>query len=239
MKKFHKYFLPLLLVVLIAFVSTCKKDDDDDEPEFVNPSFAGQNELVTPPDGLATSGDIYAITAYSYVSMVNAYANLFGNLVPPANATKEKSTNKSTESSITYTWSDGVHSIWVTFTETSTKYIWEYDIDEGAGRYHLIYAEEQKDGLSGLIKFNDVYYDLDWDIIISWTINNDGSVSWSLTDTNDSILLEILCYQDQSGYIKYYENSVLLWHIIWDAIGNGSWYDYTTEPPASGSWSVS
>jgi hypothetical protein len=238
MKKFNKYFLPLLLIVLIAFVSTCKKDEEEEAPEYVNPSFAGQTELITAPEALATSGNYYASIAYTYVTVVNAYASLFGNLVLPANATQVKSTGKSTQGGVTYTWSDGIHSVWVTYTETSSKYTWEYDYDEGEGRYHLIYAEEQKDGSGGLMKFNDVYYEQEWDIIIEWTVNNDGSILWTWTDIYDNEVLEVLCNTDHSGYIKYYENDVLMLHITWDALGNGTWIDYSDDPPLSGSWSV-
>ena len=239
MKKFYKFLMPLAIASLFIVINGCSKDDDNgDEPVFVEPAFAGESQLITAPEGLSESTDYHAYMAQLNIMMVNAYTSMFSQIVPPEGATKVKSTAKSTTGSITYTWTDGIYSVWLTFTETATKYIWEYDIDMGNGRIDFIYAEQQKDGMSGSLKFNDPEIELSWDVLISWSINTDGSIIWSLTNYFDDEMVEIKCNSDYSGYVKFYENSILLYEIIWDALGNGSWTDYTEVPPLTGSWTV-
>jgi hypothetical protein len=265
MKKFHKYFLPLLLVVLIAFVTGCKKDDDDDEP----PTFEGfsltEEEIIDRiPVGLLNSSNENAQACVDAIESAADWSAFYSDLIPPAGAVKVSS--KSTSSEGTWKWTQPYEghtiSFYWTYEETATKYIWTMEIQfDDSPRYGYIEAWELKDGTQGEVRYNfqwicfynELYYeeynedceDLYW--VYTWTMNPSGVINYTfIWETSDTEYLYFLKYElvlnpDGSGTLDYYSVGAFdHWHYEWDALGNGTWVWYTegTEVSGSGSWTV-
>ena len=43
---------------------------------------------------------------------------------------------------------------------------------------------------------------------------------------------------DGSGFIDYYLEDVLFYHMEWDALGNGSWVYYLGDSELTGTWTA-
>ncbi len=262
MKKFYKYFLPLLLVVLIAFVTGCKKDDDDDlPPEFDGFSLTEEEIINRIPDGLKTSSDANAQTCVSYIESAADWSGFYSYLTPPSNAVKVS--NKSTAGEGTWKWSapfeDHTITYYWTFEETSTQYMWTMQIQFDNGtKYNYIEAWELKDGTQGEVKFNFgwtcIYYELYYEEyyedceelywIYTWNKSASGVINytWLIEDPDYdySFKYELVLNPDGSGTLDFYSNSGdTHYHYEWDDLGNGSWvWYYEGEVFMSGTWTV-
>jgi hypothetical protein len=263
MKKFHKYFLPLLLVIAIAFVTGCKKDDDDEPPTFEGFGLTEEEIISRIPNGLMNSSDENAQACVDAIESAADWSSFIGDLTPPANATKVNS--KSTASEGTWKWSTTYEghtmTYYWTFEETATQYRWTMQIQfDSDTKYNYIEAWELKDGTQGEVKFNfgwtciyyELYYeeyyedceDLYW--IYTWNINADGVINytfvWESSDPEYPYYLqyELVLNSDGSGTLDYYSaGGSTHWHYEWDALGNGSWvWYYDDEVYMSGTWSV-
>ncbi len=260
MKKFNKYFLPLLLIVLIAFVSTCKKDEETAPPTFQSLSFNDEEIIDRIPDAMLNSTDENAQQCVSDIESAADWSGFYSNFTPPSNATKVSS--KSTNSEGTWKWTypiDASHSVtfYWTYEETSTKYTWTMDVQYNDGpMYDYVDAWELKDGTQGEVKYNfawvcvyDEEYsdncdDLFW--IITWNKNSSGVINYTFvyesSDPEYSYYLkyELVSNPNGSGTLDYYYlGDYWHYHYEWDSEGNGSWVWYMSgEVYMSGSWTV-
>ena len=259
MKKFNKYVLPLLLIALMAFVSTCKKDKNE-TPSFQNLAFNDEEIIDRIPAAMAASSDENAQACVDAIESAADWSSFYSNLTPPSNATKVAT--KSTNSEGTWKWSwnyDGTHvmTLYWTYSETSTKHIWEMDIQFGDGaHYDYIDAWELKDGTQGEIKYNFAwicayepdYYedctDLFW--VITWNKNASGVINYTFLWQSDDpeyayyLKYEIVSNPDGSGTLDYYYlGDYWHYHYEWDILGNGTWVWYMSgDLYMSGSWEV-
>jgi hypothetical protein len=260
MKKFHKYFLPLLLVILIAFVSTCKKDDDDEPPTFESLSFNEEEVINRIPEGLKNSTDENAQTCVSYIETAASWSAFEGFMDPPSDA--EKVSGKSTNSQGTWKWTIPHQGYQITFywtyEETATKHIWTMDVQYADGPlYNFIDAWELKDGTQGEVKYNfqwacvydPDYYDDCEDLlyIYTWNMNASGVINYTLVMESSEVeyayyyRYELVVNPDGSGTLdRYWLDAFWHYHFEWDAQGNGSWVWYSEGGTisGSGSWTV-
>jgi hypothetical protein len=259
MKKFHKYFLPLLLVIAIAFVTGCKKDDDE-PPTFESLSFTEEEILNKIPNGLKNSSDENAQDLISYIETAVSWSAFEGFFTPPSNA--EKVSGKSTNSEGTWKWTHTYEGYTITYywtyEETASKYIWTLDVQYAGGvLYNFVDAWELKDGTQGEVRYNlqwacvydPDYYDVcdDLFLIYTWNINADGVINYTFVweslevEYNYYWRYELVINPNGSGTLDYYWlDDYWHWHYEWDALGNGTWVWYTegTEVSGSGSWTV-
>ncbi len=261
MKKFYKYFLPILLVIAIAFVTGCKKDDDE-TPTFESLSFTEEEIINKIPEGLKNSTDENAQACVDAIESAADWSLFYGSLTPPDNAVKVD--NKSTSSEGTWKWSynyDGVHVItyYWTYEETATKHMWTMDIQWDDGPlFNFIDAWELKDGTQGEVKYNfqwacayenqyyeDCYDDIFW--IYTWNKNANGVINFTFKYESSEVeysyyyKYELVLNPNGSGTLDYYWlDDYWHYHYEWDALGNGSWVWYTEGSTISGegSWTV-
>lgn len=262
MKKFYKYFVPLFLVVVLAFVTGCKKDDDKEVPAFGGLSLTEEEIISKIPAGLKASTDENAQACVDAIESAADWSSFYDELTPPENAVKVN--NKSTAGEGTWKWSypyqETTITYYWTYEETATKHTWTMEIQFGDGPlYSFIEAWELKDGTQGEVKYNiqwacfyyDEYYeeqyedceDLYWKY--TWNKNASGVINftfiWESSDTEYPyyVKYELVLNPDGSGTLDYYSaGGYTHWHYEWDADGNGSWVWYYGDSTMSGSWTV-
>lgn len=259
MKKFYKYFLSLLLIIAIAFVTGCKKDDDK-PPTFESLSFTEEEIIDKIPDGLKNSADPEAQTLVSYIETAVSWTAFEGFFTPPSNA--EKVGSKSTSSEGTWKWTHSWEGYTITYywsyEETATKHIWTMDVQYAGGPlYNFVDAWELKDGTQGEVRYNlqwacvydPEYYDVcdDLFLLYTWNINPDGVINYtflyeSLEYEYDYYWrYELVIYPDGSGTLDYYYlGGYWYYHYWWDAEGNGEWVWYAEDDEilGEGGWIV-
>jgi type II secretory pathway pseudopilin PulG len=259
MKKFNKYVLPLLLIVVMAFVSTCKKDEEE-PPTFQSLTFNEEEIINRIPDAMAASNDENAQACVDAIESAADWSSFYSYVTPPSDATKVGS--KSTNSEGTWKWTSPVYgnivvTFYWTYEETSTKDIWSMDVQYNDGpKYDYIDMWQLKDGTQGEIKYNfawacaydpDYYEDCtDWFWTITWNKNASGVINytcyWDYTGTEYAYLYrwELVSNPDGSGTLDYYYlDDYWHYHYEWDALGNGTWVWYMSgDIYGSGSWTV-
>ena len=258
MKKFYKYVLPLLLVVLITFVTGCKKDDDE-PPTFESLSFNEEEIINRIPEGLINSTDEYAQTCVSYIETAASWSAFETAFTPPADA--EKVSSKSTSSQGTWKWTypyQGYNiTYYWTYEETTIRHNWTMDVQYAGGPlYNFIDAWELKDGTQGEVKYNfqwacvfdPQYYDVcdDLFLIYTWNINSNGVINYTFIYESLEVeysyywKYELVLNPDGSGTLDWYWlDDYWYYHYLWDTQGNGSWFWYTEGSiSGEGSWIV-
>jgi hypothetical protein len=259
MKKFCKYFLPPLLVIALAFVTSCKKDENvAEQPTFEGLGLTEEEILSKIPAGLKNSTDENAQACVDAIESAADWSSFYDELTPPENAVKVS--NKSTSSEGTWKWSypyeGGTITYYWTYEETATKHSWTMDIQFNDGpKYNFINAWELKDGTQGEVKYNFqwacFYYDenneecedLFW--IYTWNKNASGVINftfvWESSDPEYPyyVKYELVLNSDGSGTLDYYlAGESWHYHYEWDAQGNGSWVWYYDDSSMSGSWTA-
>lgn len=248
MRKFN--LLILLTTAFVLVFTSCKKDEDDEKSpnDIPKPTIAANQQQFTAPQELAQSTDPYAQQAYSYIMQVNAMTSFMSYFTPPATA-EEVNTKSDSQ---TWTWmqsytdQDGnviEYTFTYTFTETSDKYIWDIDMGINGNTNDFIDAEEMKTGESGEmnIYYNalgvedfDVYYHYNWTVSGGTTI-----VNMELHDGNSELYSYVLTVnQDGSGEIAYNVDEIIVFRLIWNANGSGTWFEYDEDGEITdqGSW---
>lgn len=245
----------IFLLSLMFLFSGCKKDDNGgggttDEPQ--TPGILGEEELITLPAGLLASDDENAEMVVDWVESATDMTSFVDQMTPPDNAIRTKSTM---EEQYTWTWNypPNVYTLIWTYNETATKYEWDLDIELNSVRFNYIDAWEAKDGNSGEVMFNFNWvciYDEEateceeFLYIYKWEYDNEGVLQyecrWESTDDEIDYLYRwvILYNPDGSGSVAYYLTDVLLYEVVWDSLGNGSWTYYFGTSTMTGSWTV-
>lgn len=236
MRKSNLFKSILLIALFIAAISCSKDDDDSKEPDVARMAISEKVQAIQVPNAMKNSNNQYAQQASGYVTMIQGIVNTFTYFEPPEGAQQLKST--STEG--TYTWSYGGITIYMTYEETATKYLWSVDVDEGYGRMRYIEAEEFKTGASGWMKIYDYTGTVSGVMLLyEWVVNADDSVLLKMSDSEGGFKIEILGRPDNSGYARYYVENVLWYEFIWNSDGSGSYAFYDNGTPyESGTWTA-
>lgn len=241
----------VLFMFAILFAG-CSKDEEEVPEDFAEFSFDSQAVIDQLPSGLKTSTDDQAQNCVDMIESALDMSDFMDNMEVPDNAVK--TSKKSSGDTWQWTWSYGgeVWTFYWTYSEDSSKKYWTMQIQYGAGdKFDYISAWEKKDGTGGQLvySFNWVniydgeytdYVDLHW--IYNWSIDANGNyhIDWEYesgeTEIDNFMSYDILINADGSGSVEYYMNDVLLYHMEWDAAGNGSWIYYFGEMEQSGTW---
>ncbi|MCG8696439.1 MAG: hypothetical protein MI922_00180 [Bacteroidales bacterium] len=246
--------LNYLFIVLAVLAVSCEKDDSSPEEKesIQDKGFTFDNEAVMNkvPENLKNSDDQYAKMCVDYVESAMDMSAFVSQLTPPENATLVEM--KSAEASGTYTWQFNGYGIYWTYSEEGEKAIWSVDIEIEGKKYDYIDAWQLKDGSKGEVKYNFNYVcayagqqTTDCETLLAkytWELKDDGSYKFLYTyDSNSTeydyaFKYEVVINKDGSGAIDYVTNDFVLYHMEWDAEGNGSWTYMNGSN--TGSWTV-
>lgn len=237
MKKQNLIYLFVLLFSISFF--SCKDDDktsDTEAPSSSQPT-ALEKVDVEAPAAMKESSDMQAQQCVAYIEMFNSIKDVSSLFEIPSNATKvsDLSGLKSTETEA-YSWSMDGQTIMYVFEELDNKYTWtiylsvdQYNI-ENAKAY---YAEEMKDGSSGLLRAYSVLDDEQTYAEWSWkTFTNKVTFVYSTTVVDD-FNMTLNVFNDNSGDLTYVVDSEVYFSYEWDITGHGT---YTLYDGTTGSW---
>ncbi len=223
--------ISLLTVWFLVGFSGCNNDEET-APEQVlkEPDIAENGMLLTTPEGLKKSNDPMAVQILNMFNSMNAAASGLTHFKPPLGTTPTASGGK-----LSYTWSDGQATYWLTYHETANKYIWELDADFGTGRAKYAYVEEDKNGKGGTF---DIYvpqqpaFHGEW----SYDTNNNLSIEISFHSSEGDIVLTATENADGSGELHYYVNGAEIIYAHWNPDGSGSYTIHTGGQNFTGHW---
>lgn len=215
MKKLVYY----LILVLVVTFSGCK--DTEDAVEATKVQLIDRLEKLDVPEKMKTSQNEYAKEAVGYLNEVKGISSYFDYLTVPDDA--EYESNKSTLGGDTYYWGYDGFEMWETITETSSKNIWQVDVNAGAGRLKYIVAEEMKDGSSGFMEIYDFTQEVnEWIYRYEWSFDSAGNATLLWTWAGETFEYEIKSNVDLSGSAKYYMGGELIYDFMWNSDGSGS-----------------
>jgi hypothetical protein len=255
----HTIKITTLLLLVLAFVVSCSKDDSTDSGgQYEAFAFQADEVINKVPQGLKNSDNPYAEDCYEAIEQAVDMSSFVALMEPPANA--QVVNTKSTEGSVTYTWTETYDGqtytyIWI-YSDDATKNYYTMQIQINGGPiYNFVDAWEFKDGNKGQVKFNfnyiycsyytdyefeceDLYWTYTWEITASGRYNFSYYIDSGIDDYSYSLRIDIVLEADGSGSIDYYSADELFWHMEWDSIGNGSYTYYYGGYEESGSWTV-
>jgi hypothetical protein len=228
--KNHKLTKFIAFALALFVLAGCEKDEEAPEQTYKAPEVASQTTIIEAPTGLQTSADPKVAMVSSYITMVNAFANMpamFSSL--PQTATNDGL--KSSTSS--WTWTDGQgNSIWIDFSESTVENIWEYYIQTAdmTSRFLWCKATELKTKLGGsFIAYARV---LDSpSMTYTWAKTAEGTVTATILldyGIAGAYFFDVTANSDNSGSMKVYEGSssagTKFIDITWDSAGHGSYW---------------
>ncbi len=130
--------------------------------------------------------------------------------------------------------------MWETITTTSSKNLWQIDVNDGSGRNKYIVAEEMKDGSSGFMQvFDYTKNSEDWIYSYDWSFDSSDNATLTYRWAEDAFKYEIKSNADLSGSAKYYIGGELLYNFIWNKDGSGSSTSYVLGSEVIITWSAS
>lgn len=246
-----KGFAGIMMISLILF--GCGKDEEVN-PEFQNMSFDGQEVLDKLPAGLLNSNDEHAEECISMIEDALDMSDFIEDMDVPLGA--EKVAKKA--SGDTWKWSVDVqgylYTFFWTYSEDAAKHYWTMEIQvDGGTKYAYIQAWEYKNGSGGQVKYNFNWTaaaygsteidDLFW--TYSWTLDESENYLFNMTWDADGgsedyyLSYDVVVNSDGSGFIEYWLRTYLVYEMMWDALGNGTWTYYSGgEELMSGSWTA-
>jgi len=230
-----KWYYLLFAVILLSF-NACK--DEEESIEATKLKLIERLDKLDVPAKMKTTQHPQAKEASGYVDEVKGIATYFDFIQVPEDA--EYTSNKSTLGGDTYYWNYGGYEMWETITTTSSKNLWQVDINDGSGRTKYIVAEEMKDGSSGFMQVFDYTSDSeDWFYSYDWSFDSSDNATLTWRFADDAIKYEIKSNADLSGSAKYYIGGELLYSYIWNKDGSGSLSTYILGTEETITWSAS
>lgn len=249
--KLTKYVIAGLCLSFF-FLPACDKEEV--KPEFRQMTFESEEVLKKLPAGLVNSNDEHAEECMSMINDALDMSDFMGDLTVPDGAVKVSKKS----SGDTWTWSVNVqgyeYSFFWTYSEDGSKHYWTMEIQvDGGAKHSYIQAWEYKDGSGGQVKYNfnwtaAVYGSMEYEDIFwtyDWSIDDSGnyhfSMTWDSGEGENDFYLEYLVVvnDDGSGSIEYWLMDNLVYEMVWDAAGNGTWTYYSGgEELMSGSWNA-
>ena len=244
-----------LWLVLIFALAACNKEEDT-PPDQQKLLFSSEEVMVLLPDGLKNSDDTNAKTCVGFIESALDMTSFMDNMEVPDNA--QKSDFKGTGDSWQWTWkySGETMTFYWTYDESGGKRYWTMDISyNNSPRYSYIDAWETLDGSQGEVVWNfawaailnDADYDEEDFLFWKYTWNKDASGGYQINfywdgdgvDYDYIINYSVDINADGSGSLDQYSADQLVYHMEWDALGNGIWSNfYGGEEYGSGSWSA-
>jgi len=229
----------MLLAILAMTVATgcSEKSSTNGGTSSDPPEFGGSGTTVTVPPGMANSSDPNAAMASAYIGMANGIAGHGGMFTPPTRAAATDGPPWE------YSWSQGGLTVTLIIDETDTMYTWDVYIDgtvdqEVFDNYHFYSAWSLLDESCGGLTF--FAYDGQGTIEWEWCTDVLGVYTMTMTysDGADTVVIDITVNQDGSGEITLAVNSVTIFQVIWDALGNGEWWTWDDggTPTGNGTW---
>lgn len=236
----------LPLVALMAIMISCSKDDDA-TPTVENAkfSFADQEEVITIPEALMESEDMYANSVASAVMQANALSqSMLQLLTPPEGATKSTTeivavngrVARTAGSVVVYTWSDGQNSIAYQVKDLSDSYVFELFFTLDGEWVKYFEASEKKDKSAGHMIIYD-FFSEESSILGRWDWTRSGDTfNFTFTDLTYTKWELTINTKTQAGSIKSYwgitsEGGTTTWElsseITWEADGSGTWKEYS------------
>lgn len=248
-----KFAKPFTLVALMAIGFSCS-DDKDPEPniEDVAISLAESQQVLEVPAAMLGSDDENAQMAASWVAMANGLAGNLALFTPPAGATRSTELitpvngRVASSTGVVYTWSDPSYgSVAYQIRDVSDKYTFElfYKGTDDAGWYRYLYAEEMKDRSKGYMA---MYNAMD-----SGSDTRGAEVMrWDWSRVKDNFIFKLTAAEGEfsftvtvntkthAGSVVYYQGTVKLYDMSWNADGSGSWKHFNDagEETAAGTW---
>lgn len=239
----------------IITLSCSEEEPTKTELEDIRLSFAEREEIIELPEGLTTSSNPYAQTAYGYASSANLMSLYFNFFSFPDGAVKTTNkivpANSRTSASgeyLVYTWSDPqAGGIAYQLGDLGDRYSFEvFFKSAGSTRWlRYLYAEEKKDQSSGFMKIFDIDADNASLAIVeyTWTRSNENIVfQYTFLNENEPTAKVVITLNEKTkaGKVEYFLGSPLLSSIAWDALGNGAWKEYDDEGNLldEGSWTA-
>jgi hypothetical protein len=243
-----------LIFVFALLFSACNKAEDELPQDLAELSFDEQVIVDRLPDGLLSSSDPKAQECVEMIEQAIDMSEFQANLIVPDNAVRSSKKASGDTWSWTFNHMGGTWTFYWTYEEDASKHYWTMEIQFEDGEvYDYITAWEMKDGSGGEVvySFNWImiyqeeysdYEDLHW--TYSWELDTSGTyhISWTydadIPDFDFFMNYEIMINEDGSGSLDYYYFDELLYHMEWDAQGNGSWHYYFGGQEQSGSWTA-
>lgn len=216
----------LIAVALVLSFNSCKKDEV--ELEATKMKLIERLEKLNVPEVMRDSENPNAQLAVGYVDQVKGIEGYFSWFEVPEDATHEKSATIA--GGDVYYWSYGGASVWETYTESGSKYIWQIDVDygTGTGRQKYMYSEEEKDGSYGQLQIFNIEEEESekYVFMYEWKFDSNENANLVWKDYEETFFYEIQSNSDLSGYAKLISSGELLYHFLWNTDGSGSykWY---------------
>ena len=254
MKSKHLFRILILMPLSVLFIAGCTKDDEDLPRDYAELSFDEQAVVDMLPEGLLASDDPKAQECVDMIEQALDMSEFSANLVLPDNAVPSAKKASGDTWSWTFSYMGGTWTFYWTYDEDNTKHYWTMEIQfEDGERYDYIRAWEMKDGSGG-----EVVYSFNWVLIYEegysefedlhwtyrWNLDSSGTYHFTWTYDADSqdfdyfLNYSIVIHEDGSGLLDYYYFDELVYHMEWDAAGNGSWHYYFGGQEQTGTWTA-
>jgi len=249
------YLKGWIIFFLFTFlVAGCNKEGDDLPQEFAELTFDEQAVMDRLPHGLLASGDPKAQECVDMIEQALDMSEFRANLIVPDDATRSAKKASGGTWSWSFPYMGGTWTFYWTYEEDATRHYWTMEIQFGDGeRYDYIRAWEMKDGSAGqlIYSFNWIliyqgdyseYEDLHW--TYTWNLDSSGTYTfrWLYDADNEDyeyfLDYQLVIYEDGSGTLDYYYLDGLVYHMEWDADGNGSWHYYFGDLEQTGTWTA-
>lgn len=230
----------LIVVALISTFNSCKKDVEE-IAEAAKMKLIERLDKLDVPEAMRNSSNSNAQTAVGYVDMVKGVASYFSWFDVPEDAVNEKSATISGDE--VYFWTYMGTSVWETYTETSSGYVWQIDIDSGTGkgRQKYMYSEETKDGSYGILEIYDIEGESgNYVFMYEWTFDSKDNATLTWKDYEESFVYEVKSNANLSGSAQWWAEKALIYNFVWNTDGSGSYEFYGDDGSVlfSESWSV-
>jgi hypothetical protein len=256
MSGFHRFLLPIAVLLALMILPACSSDDDSNPtgtPGAGDPPEADISAVtdVALPLGLTSSPDAMAQQVVHYLGHLDWMQMRMDRLQPPADKAPEKA------GPWVYTWSEGEPgydelAMTLTITELLDYHTW---VLKGSGlRWEVVYddyvflnASIAKDGSHGFLEEYDAQGSGDLAMRWAWEVVGDGDIEYAVDvwDPFTPYLVLPVLNADGSGSMRVY-NGVpgegwLYLEVAWDATGAGTWTEYDDGGGVvdSGSWTAS
>jgi hypothetical protein len=250
MKNTYKFLLIIFPAILFF---ACSKDKET-EPKFEDHtfifSFKDPGFMLQAPSGLRNSNDEMAQSVVELIEDANSITDFFDMMEIPAGAEKSHTPiiigggNPSPNTKYwVYKWSDDGSPVAYQVSESSSKYTWEF-LYKGSGEewFRMVYAEEKKDRSTGKMDFYNFFFGAPDQILFNYEWNRSANL-FELKITGQDLHYHFTMNSStKAGKItmKFEDEEVINFEVIWDAQGNGSWRYYYEDGEVieEGSWTV-
>lgn len=223
MNKFKK--ISILLVIVLALLSSCSKDDSASTPAAAA-TFTATDLTAKIPSSLKTKSPETSAQIDDMIALMGI-GDAF-KLSKPTTKTSGKTSGD--------TWTSGGFTIKYTGSDNATQHLYTYTISQGSVLYYTLTGWDNINGSAGhwVLDFSaaatagqgSINVDFDW----IKNSSNDYNLDMVIVAGTESAHLIANINHDSSGDLKGYNGSVLSFKSNWNANGSGQYVDYETNP---------